>query len=199
MVCESDPSGISATPVADLAGVTRMTEPNVTTRTVFQGKIFRVDVDRVRLPNGRDIDFEILRHPGSVVLLPMPAPDQVLLVRQYRYAIDRFIWELAAGRIDPGEDAETAAQRECHEELGLVADQIEHLGAFYPTPGYCDEVMIFYRMTGLKKPDTEAALDEDEQIEPRAFTLDEARRLVDEGTVIDLKTIVGLTLLSRQA
>jgi ADP-ribose pyrophosphatase len=143
--------------------------------------------------------MEVIRHPGSVVLLPLPSPGQIVLIRQYRYAIDRHIWELPAGSLKPGEDPDTAAARECEEEIGLVPGRLERLQAFYPTPGFCDELMIFYRCTDLRPPaaGSTAVKDEDEDIEPRTFTMDEARALVGSGEIVDLKTVAGLSLLSR--
>ena len=161
------------------------------------GRIFRIEVDTVTLPTGHTVEMEVIRHPGSVVLLPVPAPGHVILIRQYRYTIDRYIWELPAGSLKPGEDPDVAAVRECEEEIGLVPRHVERLKAFYPTPGFCDELMIFYRCGELAPPapDSTARKDEDEDIEPRTFTLDEARRLVSSGEIVDLKTVAGLTLL----
>jgi len=163
--------------------------------TVFTGRIFKVNVDRVRLPHGRDVRMEIVRHPGSVVLVPMPDADHIILVRQYRYAVDRWLWELPAGSLDPGEDAVTAARRECHEEIGLLPGDVVEIGRFYPTPGFCDENMIFFRLTGLSEPSSAAAHDEDESIESKTFSLDDARRMMRDGDIRDLKTAVGLSLL----
>jgi ADP-ribose pyrophosphatase len=164
---------------------------------IRQGRIFRIEVDTVTLPTGHTLDMEVIRHPGSVVLLPVPAPGQVVLIRQYRYTLDRYIWELPAGSLKPGEDPEAAAVRECEEEIGLRPGRIDRLKAFYPTPGFCDELMIFFRCTELGPPpaDSTAAKDEDEDIEPKTFTLDEARRLIAAGEIVDLKTVAGLTLL----
>jgi len=164
---------------------------------VHQGRIFRIEVDTVTLPTGHTLDMEIVRHPGSVVLLPMPAPDQIILIRQYRYSIDRYIWELPAGSLKPGEDPDAAAARECEEEIGLVPRRVERLKGFYPTPGFCDELMTYYRCTELEPPsaDSTARKDDDEDIEPRTFTLAEARALIEDGSIVDLKTVAGLTLL----
>ena len=162
---------------------------------LFDGKVFDVDRDRVRMPNGRQVTLDVVRHPRSVVLLPVPEPGHVILIRQYRYPVNRWLWELPAGSVDPGEDPEGAARRECHEEIGQVPDTIVRLSALYPTPGYCDEEMYFFRVSGLSEPSEAAALDEDEDIEPRVFTLREARDMVRRGEIVDMKTVVGLTLL----
>jgi ADP-ribose pyrophosphatase len=162
---------------------------------MFDGKVFEIDRDRVRMPNGREVTVDIVRHTRSVVLLPMPDPSHVILIRQYRYAVRRWLWELPAGSVDAGEEPEAAASRECHEEIGQVPDTIVRLGAFLPTPGYCTEEMIFYRLSGLATPDHAADVDEDEDIEPRTFTLAEARAMVRRGEIADMKTVVGLGLV----
>jgi ADP-ribose pyrophosphatase len=162
---------------------------------LFDGKVFDVDRDRVRMPNGREVTLDVVRHPRSVVLLPVPEPGHIILIRQYRYPVNRWLWELPAGSVDAGEDPEAAARRECHEEIGQVPDTIVRLSALYPTPGYCDEEMYFFRVSGLSKPSEAAALDEDEDIEPRVFTLREARDMVRRGEIVDMKTVVGLTLI----
>jgi ADP-ribose pyrophosphatase len=166
-------------------------------RLIYEGRIFKVEVDRVQLPSGHTVSMDIVRHPGSVVMLPMPAPDRIILIRQYRYTIDRWIWELPAGSLKPGEDPAAAAARECEEEIGLVPRSVRRMRSFYPTPGFCDEEMIFFRCTDLHQPgpDSTAQKDEDEDLEPRTFTLEEARQLVASGEIVDLKTAVGLTLL----
>lgn len=166
-------------------------------RTVYEGRIFNLDVDRVELPSGHTVEMEIVRHPGSVVLLPMPSPHQLVLIRQYRYSIDRWLWELPAGSLKRGEDPAVAAARECEEEIGLYPARVERLRGFFPTPGFCDEEMLFYRCSELRPPapDSTARKDDDEDLEPRTFTIDEARALVRSGEIVDLKTAVGLTLL----
>lgn len=172
--------------------------PRLRSRAIIrEGRIFRIEVDTVTLPTGHTVEMEIVRHPGSVVLLPIPAPGHVILIRQYRYTLDRYIWELPAGSLKPGEDPDVAAARECEEEIGLFPGRIERLQAFYPTPGFCDELMAFYRCTELAPPPpgSIAQKDEDEDIEPRTFTVDEARRMIKAGEIVDLKTVAGLTLV----
>jgi ADP-ribose pyrophosphatase len=161
----------------------------------FEGKVFAIDRDRVQMPNGREVVVDVVRHPRSVVLLPVPEPGHVVLIRQYRYAVNKYLWELPAGSVDAGEEPEAAAKRECHEEIGQLPDTVVRLAALLPTPGYCDEEMLFFRVSGLSVPEEAAALDEDEDIEPRTFTLPEAREMVRRGEITDMKTVVGLTLI----
>jgi ADP-ribose pyrophosphatase len=147
------------------------------------------------MPNDRTVTVEVVRHSRSVVLVPVPEPGKVILVRQYRYPVNAFLWELPAGSVDEGESPEQAARRECHEEIGLVPSTIVRLSAMYPTPGYCDEEMVFFRLSGLEKTDEPAAVDEDEDIEAKVFELRDAREMVRRGEIQDMKTLVGLTLI----
>ncbi|MEO6237471.1 MAG: NUDIX hydrolase [Vicinamibacterales bacterium] len=162
---------------------------------VFKGKVFSVDRDRVRMPNERTVTVDVVRHARSVVLVPVPEPGKVMLVRQYRYPVNAFLWELPAGSVDEGESPEEAARRECHEEIGLIPSTVVRLSALYPTPGYCDEEMVFFRLSGLETTDEKAALDEDEDIETRVFDLRDARDMVRRGEIKDMKTLAGLTMI----
>jgi ADP-ribose pyrophosphatase len=164
-------------------------------RVIYDGRIFRAELDTVRLTNGRTVALEVVRHRGSVVLLAQPSPDRIILVRQYRYAIDRWIWELPAGSREPGEKPAVCARRECEEEIGLTPRTVRRLAALYPSPGFCDEEMAFYRCTDLRPPTRKVARDVDEQLEPGVFTLTAVRSLVAKGLIIDMKTVVGLRLI----
>jgi ADP-ribose pyrophosphatase len=168
------------------------------TRRVFEGRVFSVVVESITTHQGGQMEVEVVRHPGSVVLIPMTNEGEVVLVRQYRHAIGRAAWELPAGTLKPNEEPKKAAARECQEEIGLVPARLEPLGAFFPTPGYCDEEMNFYTATGLREPgpdDEKAEQDEDEDIEKRAFTIEQIRSMIRSGEIIDLKTVAGLALL----
>jgi len=162
---------------------------------VYDGKVFDVDRDKVRMPNGRAATVDVVRHPKSVVLIPVPEPGHVILIRQYRYAVNAFLWELPAGSVDEGESPEQAARRECHEEIGQVPDTIVRLAALHPTPGYCDEEMLFFRLSGLSTPAEAAEADEDEDIEPKTFSLADARDMVRRGEITDMKTVAGLAMI----
>lgn len=176
-----------------------MTRPIVPTqiRKVFDGRVFSVTVESMTLPRGHRLEAEIIRHPGSVVLIPITDAGEIVLVRQYRPAIGRPSWELPAGSLKRGEAPESAAIRECHEETGLIPGSVDHLGAFFPTPGYCDEEMHFFRATGLRAPsagDPVAQQDDDEDIEARPFSREAIRAMIASGEIVDLKTVAGLTL-----
>ena len=161
----------------------------------YTGRVFTVTRDRVRLPHGVETTLDVVRHRGSVVLIPMPDPSSVILVRQYRHAIGQHVWELPAGSLEAGEEADEAALRECHEEIGQLATHAERIASLYPSPGYTTEVMHFYRMTGLHVPDQVAEQDEDEHLEPRTFSLDELRTAVQLGEITDMKTVAALQFL----
>ena len=170
-------------------------------RKVYEGRIITLQIETIELPKGGELNAEIIRHPGSVVLVPVTEAGEVILVRQYRHAIARWAWELPAGTVKPGEDLEKAAIRECHEEIGLIPSRVTPVGSFFPTPGYCDEEMNFYRADGLRKAsaDDEAAQpDEDEDIEAQAFAVDALRAMIARGEIVDLKTVAGLALLGRR-
>jgi ADP-ribose pyrophosphatase len=164
---------------------------------VFKGRVFSVDVGTVRLPNGREHQIEIVRHPPSVVLLPMPDRDHVVLVRQFRPSIGRDLWECPAGSLDEGESPESAAARECEEEITLVPGRVERLAALFPAPGFCDEELVFFRVSELRAPDPDSPHhpDEDEDIHAQRFTLSEAKGMVARGEIVDLKSAYALTLI----
>jgi ADP-ribose pyrophosphatase len=164
---------------------------------VYKGRVFSVEVDKVILSNGHEAELAIVRHRPSVVLIPVEDDGQVVMIRQYRHALERDIWELPAGNMEEGESAEAAAARECEEEIGQVPTKVERLGSFYPTPGYCDEEMIFFRVSGLRPPapDSTHKPDEDEEIESRAMSAADAKAMVKRGEIIDLKTAYALTLI----
>ncbi len=178
-----------------------MTESQVTPSAIdviYRGRIFTVQVESITLPGGQALAAEIIRHPGSVVIVPVRDNGDIILVRQYRHALGRHVWELPAGSLKPGEDVPGAAARECQEEVGLIPAALDYLGAYYPTPGYCDEKMHFFRATGLRIPgtgDAQAHPDDDEDIQTGTFDRAAIRAMMATGEIVDLKTIGGLALL----
>jgi ADP-ribose pyrophosphatase len=164
---------------------------------VYRGRVFSVEVERVALPNGREVDVETVRHAASVVLIPVRPDGRIVMIRQHRHPLGREIWEVPAGSLNPGESAEAAAARECEEEIGEAPGRVERLGSFYPVPGYCDEEMIFFRVSELHPPapDSPHKPDDDEDITMLAMTVAEARAMLARGEIVDLKTAYALTLI----
>lgn len=163
--------------------------------TLFTGRVFSVTRDRVRLPHGVDATLDMVRHRGSAVLLPMPDADSLMLVRQYRHALGFPVWEIPAGTLEEGENAEEGARRECHEEVGYWPGRVELLASLYPSPGYTTEVMHFYKLTELSLPDAAAEQDPDEHLEVRTVRLDELAAMIRAGDIVDMKTVVAWQLL----
>lgn len=169
-----------------------------TIRLIFKGKIFTVAIETITLPSGRQLQAELVRHPGSVALIPVTDNGDIILVRQYRATVHKPVWELPAGRVEPGEELRGAAIRECHEETGLIPTTLKRLGAFLATPGYADEQLTVFLASDLRKPvagDPIAQPDEDEEMVVKAFSRDRLNAMVVSNEIVDLKTVAGLTLL----
>jgi ADP-ribose pyrophosphatase len=173
-----------------------LTEVRIEGRTVYEGRIVAVDVDRVRLGDGAETLREVVRHPGAVVVVPVRDDGCVLLERQFRYPVGQVLLELPAGKLDPGETPESCARRELAEEVGRAAAVWRPLARFFSAPGFCDEVMHCFLATGLMPMDG-ARPDPDERIEVVAMPLAEAIARVDSGEICDAKTIAALLLAER--
>jgi len=164
-------------------------------RKVYQGRVITVVQDTVKAVDGRTMRMDVVRHRGSVVLVPQPSATRVILIRQYRYVINRWIWELPAGSLEVGEMPSRGARRECAEEVGWIPRTLVRLGAYYPTPGFCDEKLTFYACRDLVRPTRPVHRDPDEQIEVAELTLRNAWSMVQRGDICDLKTVTGLAMV----
>ena len=168
----------------------------LSSRRIYTGKVLSLDVDEVEEPGGVHARREVVRHSGSVAVLAIQDDGKIVLVRQYRYPVDDFVWELPAGRLDPGESPEQAAQRELQEEIGFKAGRLQEMVFFHTTPGFCDESMHVFRATALLA--SKAQGDEDERIEVQAFTLSDLGAMIDRGEIREGKTLVAILLELRQ-
>ncbi|NEX15707.1 MAG: NUDIX hydrolase [Halochromatium sp.] len=157
---------------------------------MFQGKIIDVGVERVRLPNGRCIDLEVIRHPGGAAAVAIDDRRRVCLLRQYRHVAGGWLWELPAGKLDPGEGPAATAERELAEEAGLVAATWDSLGRLHSSPGVFAEVIHLYLARGLSEVDLGHGADE--VIEVHWIALDQVLEWCLNGTITDAKTLVGL-------
>lgn len=170
----------------------------VSSRTVYRGPVFWVTTDHVLEPGGVKVRRDLIHHSGSVVVLAVDdstAIPRVLLERQYRHAAKDFLWELPAGRIDPGENELRAAKRELIEETGYRAKQWRRILKFYASPGFVAETMAVYMATGLRPGEAEP--EEDEIIQARMVPLPSAVKMVVNGTIRDAKTISSVLWLDH--
>jgi ADP-ribose pyrophosphatase len=184
----------------------------LSSKVAYRGPVFSITSDQVKEPSGVTVRRDIVRHSGSVVMMavegsnllargkksPRPksaAEPRVLLVRQYRYTVNDFIWELPAGRIDEGEDELPAAKRELLEETGFTAERWKRVLYFYVSPGFLDETMAVYLAEDLKPG--QAQPEEDEFIVKRFFSLSQALKMVMSGKVRDAKTISSVLWLKQ--
>lgn len=170
-------------------------EARLRSERIWTGKFFHFDVDRIRYPNGHEADFAIVRHPGASAVIPYlsdPAGDdpQILLLRQYRYAAGGYMYEVPAGRLDPGESPLECARRELREETGCTAARVEALCSMYMTPGYTDEKIHFFIATGIVSG--EAEREEDEFAEAVVLTLSRALAMIEQGEIEDAKTAIAI-------
>lgn len=163
-------------------------------RHVYRGRALHVRVDSVIKPNGKSTTREVVEHAECVVILPVDSKGKILLVRQYRYAVDKELLELPAGSIDSGETAEEAAVRELREEIGYRPAKLERLGGFYAAPGYCTEYLHFFRASGLRKSPLTA--EDTDEIEVVAVDVEDIPGLITSGRICDAKTIAGFRIAS---
>lgn len=178
--------------------MTKLEEKTIRSEEIFSGKIISLHLQDVELPNGKQGKREIIKHPGAVAILAVTADNKVLMVEQYRKALERTIVEIPAGKLEKGEEPALCARRELEEETGYDCESLELLTSFYTSPGFADEIVHVYLATGLTKKENAAALDEDEFVNLEELTLDEAEQYVKEQKIYDAKTIFAVQYLQLQ-
>ena len=167
-----------------------LTETELSSETVFDGRLLNVRRDQVKLPNGHETRREYVVHPGAVLVVPVLEDGRLVFERQFRYPLRKDFIEFPAGKIDRGEDPLKTGQRELLEETGYTASQWHYLAALHPCIGYSNEIIHIYLATGLQAgPDQ---LDEDETLEVFTLTMDEAMMAMRRGEITDGKTMVAL-------
>ena len=160
---------------------------------IYRGRLIRVNVDRIIEPGGVRAEREVVQHAGSVVILAHLGDGRIVLVKQYRYPVKQFLWELVAGGLEPGERPLAAARRELLEETGYRAKKLRLLFDFFPSPGILTEKMFLVEATELTR--SKAQPDPDERIEVGHFTPAQVRRMIKSRRIRDAKTLVGLLWL----
>ena len=166
------------------------TEKTLSVQEIFSGHVVRLTLDKVELENGRSAMREVVHHRGGACIAALTEKEELYLVRQYRYVLGQELWELPAGKLEEGEDPFEAAKRELEEECGLKADQYIDLHPFYPTVGYCSEVIYTWLARGLHP--VPMHLDEDEFLTPTKMPLEEVCRMVLNGEIRDGKTVAAV-------
>jgi len=167
-----------------------LTERKLESEKLYDGKIVKLFRDVVELPNGKTALREVVRHPGGVIILPIDDAGNVHLVRQFRYAYDRAILEIPAGKLEYGEEPLSAARRELEEEIGAKAESWVPLGDIWPTPGFCDEVQHLWLARGLTFGKTNP--DEDEFLEQVQLPFAQAFAMAADGRMQDGKSVVAI-------
>ena len=167
----------------------------ISSQRIYTGRVINLDVDKVEFPDGSVGELEMVRHPGASAVLPFLSDPrgedpQILLILQYRYAADAFIYEVPAGRLEPGETPESCAHRELLEETGCTAQRVERMTTVYTTPGFTDERIHLFLATGITRG--EAQREADEFVENKVMPLSQALEMIERGEIVDGKTTIAL-------
>lgn len=170
----------------------------VSSERLYSGRVLNLDSDTVRFPDGSTGQLEMVRHPGASAVVPFldeprGADPRIYLIRQFRHAADAFIWEIPAGRLDPGETAATCAHRELEEEIGMTADVLARLTTILTTPGFTDERIHLFMAHGLKKGTHRREPDEFMEVQTRKWS--EVMNMMRVGEIVDAKTLVALMFI----
>lgn len=173
-----------------------LTEKTISSKLIYEGGMVTLQVDQVELPNGKTSTRDIVKHQGSVGIAAFTDDNRILMVRQFRKALDRVILEIPAGKLEKGEDPKVCAARELEEETGYKAEKIDLISSFYTSPGYTNELKYLYKATNLIEG--ELNLDEDEFVELEKLTYEECLQAMKSGDICDVKTIFAIHLWERE-
>ena len=173
-------------------------EKTIQSQPIFKGKVISLKVDDVTLPNGETSKREIVNHPGAVAIIAITSEGKLVVVEQYRKALERSIIEIPAGKLEPGELPEVTAARELEEETGYSCDELTYLQSFATSPGFADEIIHLFVARGLYKIEKPAAMDEDEFVELMEITVEEGERMIAQQKIFDAKTAFAVLWLKMQ-
>lgn len=173
-------------------------EKTIHSQEIFNGKIIKLQVDEVKLPNGKMAKREIVKHPGAVGIIPITSDGKILMVEQFRKPLERSLLEIPAGKLEQGEEPDITAARELEEETGFRANQLDYLTSFYTAPGFSDEVIHLYIATDLEKVENPLPGDEDEFVDLLEVDLESAATFVDEKRIYDAKTAYAVLYLQMK-
>ncbi|ANU19594.1 ADP-ribose pyrophosphatase [Planococcus plakortidis] len=163
-------------------------EKTIHSERLYEGKVINLKVDDVMLPNGKQSKRELIEHPGAVAVIALTSDKKIIMVEQYRKALERSLVEIPAGKLELGEAPEYTAMRELEEETGYSAEKLEKVISFSTSPGFADEVVHVFFATGLHRAANGAVTDDDEFVELLEVTVEEAQSLIDNEQIYDAKT-----------
>ncbi|WP_191555976.1 NUDIX hydrolase [Metabacillus idriensis] len=170
-------------------------ETTKSSEKLFSGRIIDLYLEEVELPNGKTSTREIIKHPGAVAVIAITKENKIVMVQQYRKAMERVLVEIPAGKLEKGESPEVTAKRELEEETGYTTDSLQHLISFYTSPGFADELVHLYFTEELQILTEKAELDEDEFVDVLEVTLEEAQQMIDDRRIFDAKTAYAVQYL----
>lgn len=170
-------------------------EKTIKSKKIYDGKIIKVQIDDVTLPNGKAAKRELVKHPGAVAIIPITKENKIVFVEQYRKPLEKSLIEIPAGKLEKGEKPEITALRELEEETGYTTDKLTYIASFYTSPGFANELMHIYLADELKVVKNPLPADEDEFVEIVELTLAEARQYVQEERIHDAKTNYAILYL----
>lgn len=170
-------------------------EKTIKTEAIYDGKILKLQVDDVTLPNGKTAKRELVKHQGAVAIIPITKDNKIVFVEQYRKPLEKSLIEIPAGKLEAGEEPRTTAVRELEEETGYTTNSLSFVTSFYSSPGFADELLHIYITDQLERLDKPVAGDDDEFVEVLELTLDEAKRCVEEERIHDAKTNYAILYL----
>lgn len=173
-------------------------EKTIESKEIFKGKVVTLKVDDVLLPNGKQAKREIINHPGAVAIIPVTKEGKIVMVEQYRKALERSIVEIPAGKIEPGEDLSNCARRELEEETGFGAGELTYIQSFATSPGFADEIIHLFVAKDLYNIENKRELDEDEFVSLIEVTVEEAEQMVKNQQIYDAKTAYSVLWMKLQ-
>jgi ADP-ribose pyrophosphatase len=173
-------------------------EKTLSSEKLFSGKVISLQVDEVELPNGKTAKRELIKHPGAVAIIAITDENKIVMVEQYRKALEQTIIEIPAGKLESGEQPDVCAKRELEEETSYECESLELLNSFYTSPGFANEIVHVYLAKGLTKKEDAAGLDEDEFVNLMELTIGEALQAIEEKKIYDAKTIFAVQYLQLQ-
>lgn len=179
-----------------MCGMSDPAEPKAPrVREIYKGRVVHLMAERIVLPNGHEMELEVVRHPGASAIVPLTAEGEVIFIRQYRHAAGGFIYEVPAGKLDKGEPPELCAARELTEEAGVIAGRLTRLGSIVTAPGFTDEVIHLFLAEELRPAQT--AHEESEVITLLRRPLGDCLEMISQGEIIDAKSICALFMADR--